>query len=61
MSRRRPEKDRFVKERERSGFNMSSVRTRPLAPWLSDPSLLPKHPPNRTKRPNSESEGSKPQ
>ncbi len=49
MKRSNSKTDRFSKERERSGFNISTTKTRPLPAWMRDPKLLPKDPPYRMK------------
>lgn len=43
--KRQNKSGRFAKESERGKFMFSTQRTKPLAPWMEDPSLLPKAPP----------------
>jgi hypothetical protein len=45
--KRRNKSGRFAKESERSGLIFSTTRAAPLAPWMTDPALLPKAPPKR--------------
>ncbi len=49
MKRSNAKTDRFAKERERGGFNISTTKTRALPAWMLDSKLLPKDPPHRMK------------